>query len=107
MTNTGAAALIGDQVVGALGAFGPLAVLDGLFVVSATVSQFISNTSSALVMMPIGLATASEMEVNALPMMLSVAMGASASFLTPFANGVSLMVYGPGATSSATSGSSG
>ena len=23
-------------------------------------------------------------------------MGASASFLTPFANGVSLMVYGPG-----------
>jgi di/tricarboxylate transporter len=34
--------------------------------------------------------------VSALPMMISVAMGASASFLTPFANGVSLMVYGPG-----------
>jgi di/tricarboxylate transporter len=29
-------------------------------------------------------------------MVMSVAMGASASFLTPFANGVSLMVYGPG-----------
>jgi di/tricarboxylate transporter len=96
MTNTGAAALIGDQVVTALGEAGPLAVLAGLFVVSATVSQFISNTSSALVMMPIGLATASELEVSALPMMLGVAMGASASFLTPFANGVSLMVYGPG-----------
>lgn len=96
MTNTGAAALIGDQVVTALGDAGPLAVLAGLFVVSATVSQFISNTSSALVMMPIGLATAAELEVNALPMMLSVAMGSSASFLTPFANGVSLMVYGPG-----------
>ncbi len=27
--------------------------------------------------------------------MLAVAMGASASFLTPFANGVSLMVFGP------------
>ena len=55
-----------------------------------------ANTSSALVMMPIGLATASELGVSALPMMLAVAMGASASFLTPFANGVSLMVYGPG-----------
>jgi di/tricarboxylate transporter len=96
MTKTGAAALIGDYVVSALGSAGPLAVLAGLFLVSAFITQFISNTSSALVMMPIGLATASELGVAALPMMLGVAMGASASFLTPFANGVSLMVYGPG-----------
>jgi len=96
MTKTGAAAMIGDQIVGALGSAGPLAVLAGLFVVTATITQFISNTSSALVMMPIGLATATEMGVSPLPMMLGVAMGASASFLTPFANGVSLMVYGPG-----------
>ncbi|MDF2619875.1 MAG: hypothetical protein K0S00_2534 [Xanthobacteraceae bacterium] len=96
MANTGAAALIGDYIVNALGGFGPVAVLAGLFVASAIVTQFISNTSSALVMMPIGLATASELGVSALPMMLGVAMGASASFLTPFANGVSLMVYGPG-----------
>ena len=96
MTKTGAAALIGDYVVGALGFAGPLAVLAGIFLVSTIITQFISNTSSALVMMPIGLATASELGVSALPMMLGVAMGASASFLTPFANGVNLMVYGPG-----------
>jgi di/tricarboxylate transporter len=96
MTKTGAAALLGDYVVTALGDAGPHAVLAGIFLVTATVSQFISNTSSALVMMPIGLATAAEMDVSPLPMMMSVAMGASASFLTPFANGVSLMVYGPG-----------
>lgn len=96
MTKTGAAALIGDYVVGALGDAGPQVVLAGIFIVSAIITQFISNTSSALVMMPIGLATASELDVSALPMMLGVAMGASASFLTPFANGVSLMVYGPG-----------
>ena len=70
-------------------------MLAGIFLVLAVVTQFISNTSSA-VMMPIGLATASELGVSPLPMMLGVAMGASASFLTPFANGVSLMVYGPG-----------
>lgn len=96
MMTTGAAALIGDYVVDALGAAGPYAVLAGLFLVSALVSQFISNTSAALVMIPIGLATAAELGVSALPMMMGVAMGASASFLTPFANGVSLMVYGPG-----------
>ena len=59
------------------------------------ISQFVSNTSAVLVMMPIGLAAAADLGVSALPMMLGVAMGASASFLTPFANGVSLMVYGP------------
>jgi di/tricarboxylate transporter len=96
MTKTGAAVLIGDYVVNALGSAGPHVVLAGIFLVSAVISQFISNTSAALVMMPIGLATASELGVSALPMMMGVAMGASASFLTPFANGVSLMVYGPG-----------
>ena len=96
MTKTGAAALIGDYVVYALGGAGPHVVLAGLFIVSAVISQFISNTSAALVMMPIGLATASQLGVSALPMMLGVAMGSSASYLTPFANGVSLMVYGPG-----------
>jgi di/tricarboxylate transporter len=96
MAKTGAAAMIGDHVVNALGGAGPLAVLAGIFLATAAISQFISNTSSALVMMPIGLATASELSVSALPIMMGVAMGASASFLTPFANGVSMMVYGPG-----------
>ncbi|MBO9577700.1 MAG: SLC13 family permease [Microbacteriaceae bacterium] len=96
MTKTGAATMIGDGIVGALGGGGPYLVLLGLFLATALVSQFISNTSSALVMMPIGLATATELGVSALPMLMGVAMGASASFLTPFANGVSLIVYGPG-----------
>jgi di/tricarboxylate transporter len=96
MTKTGAAVLIGNYVVDALGGAGPHVVLAGIFLVTMVISQFISNTSSALVMMPIGVATASTLGVSALPMMMAVAMGASASFMTPFANGVSLMVYGPG-----------
>lgn len=96
MSHTGAAALIGDGVVGALGGWGPYAVMGGLFLVSAVLTQFISNTSTSLVMLPIGLATAGELGVSALPMMLAVAMGASSSYLTPFANGVSLMAFGPG-----------
>jgi len=96
MTKTGAATMIGDGVVGLLGGAGPLVVLAGIFLATTIVSQFISNTSSALVMMPIAIATANELGVSALPIMIGVAMGASASFLTPFANGVSLIVYGPG-----------
>ncbi|MCL2611750.1 MAG: SLC13 family permease [Nocardioidaceae bacterium] len=96
MSKSGAARMIGDHIVSWLGGAGPTMVLAGLFLAATIITQFISNTSTALVMMPIGLAAAADMHVSALPMMLSVAMGASASFLTPFANGVSLMVYGPG-----------
>jgi di/tricarboxylate transporter len=96
MEKSGAARMIGDHIVGWLGDLGPTAVLTGLFLAATILTQFISNTSTALVMMPIGLAAADDMQVSALPMVMSVAMGASASFLTPFANGVSLMVYGPG-----------
>ncbi|MDH2414748.1 SLC13 family permease [Nocardioides sp. CER19] len=96
MEKSGAAGMIGDHIVSLLGDLGPTAVLTGLFLAATIITQFISNTSTALVMMPIAFATASDMDVSALPMVMSVAMGASASFLTPFANGVSLMVYGPG-----------
>ncbi len=96
MTKSGAAAAIGDHAVEALGDAGPRVVLTALFLVSVLITQFISNTSAALVMMPIALATANDLGVSPLPMLIGVAMGASASFLTPFANGVSLMVYEPG-----------
>ena len=96
MEKSGAATMIGDHIVGWLGDLGPTAVLTGLFLAAMIITQFISNTSAALVMMPIAFASATDMDVSAMPMVMSVAMGASASFLTPFANGVSLMVYGPG-----------
>lgn len=96
MEISGAADMIGNGIVTLLGEFGPIAVLIGLFMAATLITQFISNTSTALVMMPIAFAAAGDMHVSALPMVMSVAMGASASFLTPFANGVSLMVYGPG-----------
>ena len=66
-----------SQVVRALGGAGPTVVLAGICLLSAVITQFISN-SSALVMMPIGLGTASEMRLRA-SMMMGVAMGASAS----------------------------
>jgi anion transporter len=96
MSKTGAAGLLGDQVVTGIGGLGPYAVFIGLFLVTGVLSQFISNTSSALVMLPIAVATATDLHVEALPMILGVALGASTSFVMPFANAVTLSVYGPG-----------
>ena len=96
LTKTGAAALIGDQVVRLVGDFGPRAVLAGLFLVTAAITQFIANTSAALIMIPIAVATAGELGISALPLLIGVAMGASASFLTPVGSPVVLMVQRPG-----------
>jgi di/tricarboxylate transporter len=59
------------------------------------VSRIYLYTSLAVIMMPIGLAIASDLEVSALPPMTGVVVS-SASFRTAFANGVSLMMYGAG-----------
>jgi di/tricarboxylate transporter len=96
MSKTGAARLLGDQVVDGIGGLGPYAVFIGLFLATAVLSQFISNTSSALVMLPIAVATAADLHVATLPLILGVALGASTSFVMPFANAVTLSVYGPG-----------
>ncbi len=97
MTNTGLAGLIGDHVIQLVGAGGPRAVSAGLFIVSAALTQVISNTSSALVMIPIAIATAGELSVSPLPLLVAVAMGSGAAHLTPMSTPVNLVTYGPGA----------
>ncbi|RSL17418.1 citrate transporter [Edaphobacter aggregans] len=97
MTNTGLAGLIGDHVIQLVGAGGPRAVLAGLFVVSTALTQVISNTSAALVMIPIAVATAGELSVSPLPLLIAVAMGSGAAHLTPMSTPVNLVTYGPGA----------
>jgi di/tricarboxylate transporter len=97
MTNTGLAGLIGDHVIQLVGAGGPRAVLAGLFIVSTALTQVISNTSAALVMIPIATATAGELSVSPLPLLIAVAMGSGAAHLTPMSTPVNLLTYGPGA----------
>ena len=97
MTNTGLAGLIGDHVIQLVGAGGPRAVLAGLFIVSTALTQVISNTSAALVMIPIATATAGELSVSPLPLLIAVAMGSGAAHLTPMSTPVNLVTYGPGA----------
>jgi di/tricarboxylate transporter len=60
----------------------PRAALAGLFRVTAAITKFIATTSAALIMIPIAVATASELCVSAPPLLMGVTMSASAAFLT-------------------------
>ncbi|TDG07143.1 SLC13 family permease [Paraburkholderia guartelaensis] len=97
MSKTGLAYLLGDYVIQIVGTGGPRAVMAGLFVVAAVLTQVISNNSSALVTVPIAVATARELGVSATPFLIAVALGAGAAHLTPMSTPVNIVTYGPGA----------
>ena len=78
-----------------IGNAGPYALLAGMFLLSAILGQLISNTATALIMIPIAMAAASEIGVSPLPVLMSVAVASAAAFLTPVATPVNLMVMGP------------
>jgi di/tricarboxylate transporter len=96
METTGAANLMAATLVHLVGGAGPYALLAGLFLLSAILGQLISNTATALIMIPIAMAAASEIGVSARPVLMSVAVASAAAFLTPVATPVNLMVMGPG-----------
>ena len=96
METSGAAQLMATTLVHLVGGAGPYALLAGLFLLSALLGQLISNTATALIMIPIAMAAASEIGVSARPVLMCVAVASAAAFLTPVATPVNLMVMGPG-----------
>jgi di/tricarboxylate transporter len=97
MTQTGAAEKLADGLVRIVGDAGPHALLLGLFLLTAALGQLISNMATALIVIPVAIAAAGDMDVSAKPALMAVAVSAAASFLTPVATPANLMVMGPGA----------
>ena len=96
ITETGAAQLLADGLIAGVGGFGPRALLAGLFVLTAVLGQVISNTATALIIIPISVVAATEMGISPQPVLMCVAVAAAASFLTPVATPTNLMVMEPG-----------
>ena len=97
MQQTGAAEQLADGLIGIVGDGSPYLLLGGLFVLTATLGQLISNTATALVVVPIAVSAAIETGVSERPLLIGVGVAAAASFLTPVATPANLMVMGPGA----------
>jgi di/tricarboxylate transporter len=96
MFQTGAAQLLADGLIKILGDAHPTALLAGLFVISAILGQVISNTATALIVIPVAVLAANALGVNVTPVLMSVNVACAAAFLTPIATPVNLMVMGPG-----------
>lgn len=96
ITQTGAAEQIAQALVRVVGNAGPQALLIGLVLLTAALGQLISNTATALVVVPIALSAASAMGVSGRPLLMAVNVAAAAAFLTPVATPANMMVMAPG-----------
>jgi di/tricarboxylate transporter len=96
MQQTGAARLLANGVVSAVGGLGPLAVMAGLFVLTALATQVMPNPAVAVLLAPIALTTANNLGMSPYALMMTVALSASASFLSPVAHPVNVLIMGPG-----------
>ena len=96
MDRTGAAALMADTLVKAVGGYHPQALLAGMFVLTALLCQAISSSAATLIIIPVALAASVETGLSKRAILVTVAVAAAASFLTPIAASANLMVQGPG-----------
>lgn len=95
ITESGAAEALAKGLLGAIGGGGPALVMTGLFLVTAVLGQLISNTATALVLIPIAVSVAAEGGYSAMTLLMSLNVAAHAALLTPIATPANLMVMGP------------
>jgi di/tricarboxylate transporter len=96
MVETGAAATLADALVDATGGREPYALLLGLVLLTFALGQLISNMATALIVIPIAISAAADIDVSAKPVLMAVCVASAASFLTPVATPANLMVMEPG-----------
>ena len=96
LQNTGGMAFIADALTTSLGQHGPLAVMAGVFTLTAVFSQFISNTATTVLMAPIAYYVARSLNVAPQPMLVAVALAASTAFATPVSTLSGTLVMAPG-----------
>lgn len=92
---TGLAATIAQGVIGFVGA-NPWANLAAIYLLTTAFSAVVTNNAAAVLMFPITIAVAGDLDVNLIPFVIAVMMSASASFATPIGYQTNLMVMGPG-----------
>ena len=97
MDKTGAGKVIAQWAVGLMGGSpSPMVVTIVLFILSCGLTQFMSNTASAALLCPIGIAIAKQLGASPHAVLMAIAVAASCAFATPVGTPPNTLVLGPG-----------
>ncbi|QDU67855.1 SLC13 family permease [Engelhardtia mirabilis] len=95
MDRTGGADAIANTVMGLAGS-SPWLTLAAVYLVTAILTETITNSAAVAIAFPIAHAAADELGVSFMPFVIAIMIAGSASFATPLGYQTNLMVYGPG-----------
>jgi di/tricarboxylate transporter len=96
LESTGGVDLIVEALVQGMGDAGPYLLMSVFFVLTAGLGLVLSNTATAVLVAPIALQTAVVLNVSPYPLAMTVAIAASAAFVTPVSTPVVTLVVAPG-----------
>lgn len=96
LEKTGASEYISGTLVSGLGAYGPFALMAGVYFTTSLMTMFISNTVTAVLMAPIALQSAVQIGVSPVPFLFAVTVAASMCFASPFSTPPNALVMPAG-----------
>jgi di/tricarboxylate transporter len=96
MSTSGLATEVATLLIDAFDSIGDLGLIVGILIATVILTEMITNNAAAVLMFPIALSTAQQAGIDPHPVAIAVAIGASASFLTPIGYQTNTMVYGMG-----------
>jgi di/tricarboxylate transporter len=96
MEATGTAWYLANIMLDALGDYGPMALLAGMYLLAALITQAMSNAAAMVLVVPIAVDTALGLGANHLTFTMAVVIGAATSFLSPVGHKANVLVFGPG-----------
>lgn len=96
LDETGAAKLLAERTMEVVGGYGPVAVMAALMAITFAGTSIVPTAALVLLMAPIVLNTAEQLQLSPHALMMAVAMAASASFTSPVSHPANVLVMGPG-----------
>ncbi|NWG92060.1 MAG: SLC13 family permease [Parvularculaceae bacterium] len=96
LEGTGGAAFIGGAIAPIAENFGPAALLSAVFIMSAAVTNLLSNNATVALLVPIAISAAKVAGVDPWTLALTVIYGANCPFATPIGYQTNLLVMSPG-----------
>ncbi len=97
LETTGAGEIMARSVIDLLGQqASPFLLLSSVLVISCALTNFMSNTATAALLMPIGLSIANSMGADPRAVLMAIVVGCSCAYATPVGTPANMMIFSAG-----------
>lgn len=96
MTSSGLATYIAENLMIIAQPLGIIGIIAIIYLVTNIFTELITNNAAAVLMFPIAFEISGQLDIPYMGLIVTIAIAASASFITPIGYQTNLIVYGPG-----------